>query len=250
MISVITPTYAREALLPSAYRSFATQTAPDLEWIVMDDSPEPSPFMQGLDDPRVRYRHFDHRVTAGEKRNLAVEMAKGDIIVLFDDDDYYSPDYVARMAARMHEKGADIIKLSAFFVYSHVYGKFAYCDLKQRGGFCFRWSQQPMAALNISPDHPAYQTMLLGYGFSYVFKKSLWGPSKFPAVSFKSDQPFVQSAIDKGAKLAVLDDDSGMCLHVLHEQNVSACLVQYVLPEVVVNKLFPDFLAAIGKTPA
>jgi glycosyltransferase involved in cell wall biosynthesis len=245
LISIITPTYAREALLPFVYRCFVSQTAGDLEWIVLDDSPAPSASLSALADPRVRYEHLPQRTTAGEKRNRAVEMARGDIIVLFDDDDYYAPQYVATMVEALHKAAADFVKLSAFFVYSQIYRKFGYVDLKQKGGFHFRWSQQPMAAMNLSPDDPGLADQLLGYGFNYVFKKSLWGRYRFPHVSSNSDTPFVKEVIAHGARLALLDDDSGLCLHILHANNVSACHPQHTLPDGLVAKWFPHLSMAI-----
>lgn len=39
----------------------------------------------------VRYFHLTERKTIGEKRNLAVSNALGDIIVHWDDDDFFRP---------------------------------------------------------------------------------------------------------------------------------------------------------------
>jgi glycosyltransferase involved in cell wall biosynthesis len=245
LISIITPTYAREALLPFAYRCFASQTAPDIEWIVLDDSPVPSASLSALADPRVRYEHLPQRTTTGEKRNRAVERARGDVIVFFDDDDYYSPHYVATMVGALHKADANCVKLSGFFVYSQIYHKFGYVDLKQKGGFHFRWSQQPMAALNLSPDDPGLADQLLGYGFSYVFKKPLWGRHRFPHVSWNSDTPFVKAVLAEGARLALVDDDSGLCLHILHANNVSSCHPQHTLPDGLVTRWVPQIKMAV-----
>lgn len=86
VVSVITPTWQREAMLPHAYRSFAHQDLRACEWIVIDDSARPSAFMQGLDDARVLYRHVPQRMSTGAKRNLAVALARAEVIAHFDDD--------------------------------------------------------------------------------------------------------------------------------------------------------------------
>ena len=43
-VSVLAPTYQREQYLPALYTLFQAQTYPDLELLVLDDSPQPSPF--------------------------------------------------------------------------------------------------------------------------------------------------------------------------------------------------------------
>ena len=61
-VSIITPTYGRAELLPLAYRMYASQQdSAAREWIVIDDSPQPSPFMQNLADPSVRAAALKHR---------------------------------------------------------------------------------------------------------------------------------------------------------------------------------------------
>jgi tetratricopeptide (TPR) repeat protein len=50
------------------------------------------------------------KTTIGQKRNRLVERARGKIIAQFDDDDFYSRDYLATMKAAMDESDADIVK--------------------------------------------------------------------------------------------------------------------------------------------
>src|SRR5581483_12155914 len=91
-VSVVTPTYAREKYLPSLHACFSAQTHAERELLVLDDSPAPSAFFRGLADPRVRYLHVPGRLTIGEKRNRLIELATGEAIAFFDDDDYYAPE--------------------------------------------------------------------------------------------------------------------------------------------------------------
>jgi glycosyltransferase involved in cell wall biosynthesis len=237
-VSIITPTYGRERLLMgNAYRSFSSQNVEKLEWIVVDDSDKASESLPALNDPRVRYRHLKARMTVGEKRNMAVDMATGDVIVQFDDDDYYAPHYVETMVNRLEREHADILNLSSFFLYSSIYRKFGYWNLKDISGYHFCWSNQPMKVALLDPK--AFADNYLGYGFSYVFKKRVWKEVKFPHVSVHEDGPFIRNAIAKGFKSFLVDDDEGLCIHNLHQSNSSNSFPHYMIPPFLARRMFP-----------
>ncbi|WP_179404109.1 glycosyltransferase family 2 protein [Burkholderia guangdongensis] len=239
LVSVVTPTYGRETMLPAAYRCFASQDVADSEWIVLDDSDTPSAFLASLDDPRVRYRHLPSRLTIGEKRNIANDMARADVIAHFDDDEYYAPHYLRTMLASMDSQQADFAKLSAFFLYSHVYRKFGYWDLLLKEGPHLRWSPAPMTVVTLEPGNGAFRDNHLGYGFSYCYRKSVWAGHPFPHQQFNEDGEFIVNAVARGTRVALLQDDAGLCVHVLHQSNTSICFPQYVIPDVLVQRLFP-----------
>ena len=91
----------------------------DFEWLILDDGPEPCPYFATLSDPRIRYHPSGGApMLVSAKRNWLCERAAAPVIAQFDDDDYYAPHYLATMLARLAESGADITKLSAWFVYS------------------------------------------------------------------------------------------------------------------------------------
>ena len=243
-VSIITPTYGREALLPLAYRMYASQQdSAAREWVVIDDSPQPSQFMQNLADPSVRYVHLPRRLSIGEKRNLAIDAARGDIIVQFDDDEYYAPSYLKIMLHVMQSQQADFVKLSAFFLYSFVYQKFGYWDLLNKTGLCFRWSAEDEEALVIRSPRELENTHL-DFGFSYVFRKQIWQRNPFPVTNSGEDNQFIRAAIGNGYRITMVNDDGdhcGFCLHLLHRFNSSDSLSQYVIPEFVAQPLFPGF---------
>lgn len=98
-VSIITPTYNRKKMFQLAIYNFNTSTYPKnkLEWIIVDDSDELET-IEGLLPPKdkreqmgINYIRLDERKTIGEKRNIATENAKNNIIVCMDDDDYYYP---------------------------------------------------------------------------------------------------------------------------------------------------------------
>ena len=45
--------------------------------------------------------------------------------------------------------------------------------------------------------------------------------------------------MDNGFKLCLAADKTGMCLHILHENNASKSFPQYMIPNWVIPKFFP-----------
>ncbi len=54
----------------------------------------------------------------GEKRNACCADAKGDIIVHFDDDDYYAPDYISKSVQFLIDNKAEVTGLASAYFYS------------------------------------------------------------------------------------------------------------------------------------
>ena len=96
IVSVVTPTYNRRAFIPRVIECFKAQTWPQdqMEWIILDDGTDK---VEDLFAPLTNVRYFaaDKKLTIGAKRNRLNKLARGDIIVCMDDDDYYPPDRVA-----------------------------------------------------------------------------------------------------------------------------------------------------------
>ena len=137
LVSIITPTRNRERFLSNAEALVRARTYPRIEWIICDDSPTPSQRFGAAKDDAVRYIHSAVKVSVGEKRNRIADLARGDIIVHFDDDDFYAPSYVETMVARLRQ-GADMVKLSGWFLYSGLYRSLGYWDCLQNAGAAFR----------------------------------------------------------------------------------------------------------------
>lgn len=98
-VSLCTVTYNRSAFLPLLQQHILAQTYPRerLEWIILDDSEDPSQSFQ-LDHSQgltIRYHRLPAKVTLGKKRNLSHALCSGDIIIYMDDDDYYPPTRVS-----------------------------------------------------------------------------------------------------------------------------------------------------------
>ncbi len=109
-VSVVTPTYNRRKFLPILIHLYKLQTYPKeyRELIIYDDSPTSNEDLIPKDYPNIRYYHQSEKMTLGEKRNKLNELAKGDIIVCFDDDDYHYPERITYSVFRLNQEKKNI----------------------------------------------------------------------------------------------------------------------------------------------
>ena len=95
-VTIATPTYNRLRFIPYIIKCVMSQTYPKdkLEWIIVDDGKEKcGHLVEHI--PQVRYFSFDSKMTIGAKRKFIGSIAKGEIIVNMDDDDYYPPERIS-----------------------------------------------------------------------------------------------------------------------------------------------------------
>lgn len=94
-VSVLCITYNRQFLIPFIIHQFKNQEYDGkLELIIYDDS-NMKIFFEN-EDNRITYIYSDRKETIGFKRNYLNSIAKGDIIIWFDDDDFYIKDRIAK----------------------------------------------------------------------------------------------------------------------------------------------------------
>lgn len=101
MITIVTPTKNRLALLREAVASVAAQTFADWEHLVVDDGSDDGSdaYLQqcAIDDPRLRYiRREGERAGANVCRNIGLREARGEFLVFLDSDDLLRPGCLAR----------------------------------------------------------------------------------------------------------------------------------------------------------
>ena len=243
-ISIITPTYKRERLLRLQHQTVLRQTEQNFEWLILDDSPEPSAYFSRLNDARIHYTHHaGNRLLIGAKRNWLVERARSEFIAHFDDDDFYASDYLRVMHERL-QRGADLSKLSAWFVYTTRVQKLGYWDTVITRGLHFRFSDELIKPVMLTDANAqSFDVHYAGYGFSYVYRKALWQKTPFPEQDFNEDWGMVSAALAQGCRLDHFADTQGLCLHVMRGDNASICYPQYILPDFMLGRMFPPEIA-------
>jgi hypothetical protein len=176
-------------------------------------------------------------MTIGSKRNYLCRAAKGEIIVHFDDDDFYGPHYIRDMVSFMANQNADFVKLFGFFLYHRANNVFAYWDLERDFPLHFLLApNQPTLAV---PNN-GHMSGAWGYGFSYVFHRRVWEATQFPDQDHGEDQPFAKAAV-ANFRSAGTHDFGRTCLHIIHTGNTAITFPQQILPTNSLSELFPDF---------
>lgn len=126
-VSCILPTYNRREYFPQAIRYFLRQDYSEKQLIVLDDGTDRvADLVPDISD--IEYIQIDRRLTIGEKRNIGVKASQGDIILLWDDDDWYGANRISYQMAPIIEENADATVLQDGLVYDVIQGRFFHCS--------------------------------------------------------------------------------------------------------------------------
>jgi ADP-heptose:LPS heptosyltransferase len=192
LASCITPTWNRRAFLPRAIRQFLAQTYENCELLILDDGDDCVKDVIPL-DPRIRYLRLERRHTVGAKRNLACREARGEIILHWDDDDWYAPWRISYQVEQLLKADADICGIDRVYYYDPAHRR--------------AWEYQ---YTNTGPSWIS--------GNSLCYRKQFWQAHPFPEIHVGEDSRFVwQAARERVLKL----DDSRFLVAYIHDANVS-----------------------------
>ena len=177
-VTCLMPTANRRRYVPHAIDCFLRQDYPDRELLVVDDG---SDQVRDLlpDDARVRYVHLERRLPIGTKRNAACEMARGDVIVHWDDDDWSASWRVACQVSALETTGADVCGLDCVLFYEPARDR----------AWEYRYPPEGRPWI---------------HGATLCYRKGFWRGNPFPGIRVGEDTRFVWS--DRARRLARLDD--------------------------------------------
>jgi glycosyltransferase involved in cell wall biosynthesis len=98
-LSVITPVYNAEQYIERSYAFLRAQTFTNWEWIVVDDGSSDCTrrLVENLSDRRIRLITYPHNRGRGYARTKALAEACGQWMVVWDIDDLYFADRLARV---------------------------------------------------------------------------------------------------------------------------------------------------------
>lgn len=117
MVSCIMPTADRREFVPQAIRNFLAQDYEPRELIVLDDGRDSVADLIPSHGA-IRYLRLDRKSTIGAKRNIACELARGEVIAHWDDDDWMAPTWLSSQVKTLRSQGADICGLDKVFFYA------------------------------------------------------------------------------------------------------------------------------------
>ena len=181
LVSCVMPTCNRAPWVRNAVALFLRQTYPHRELVVVDDSDDGGATRTAVptDDPRIRYVRAGDGMTLGGKRNLGASEARGSIIALWDDDDWYGPDRLAVQVAPLLAGEADI---TAF------------------GDCTFLWLHEKRF-WQVTPELMPRLFLLGIVAGSQVFLKTLLAHTQFPKIDLIEEARFASDAVSRGARL-------------------------------------------------
>lgn len=189
-VSCIMPTANRRPFVSAAIELFLAQDYSNKELIIVDDGQDPVGDLipcQG----QIEYLALPQRYRLGTKRNIACNVASGDIIVHWDDDDWHAPWRLSRQVQQLESGGFDICGLDrAFFVDARLGHAWEYI-------------------------HPR-TTMAWVCGASLCYRKSAWALHPFADIDRAEDTRFV--FLSRAARIDILEND-GFLVARIHETN-------------------------------
>ena len=178
-VSCIMPTADRRQFIPAAIQLFLAQEYADKELVIVDDGTD------RVDDiiPRhsqIRYVSLQERLRLGPKRNLACEVARGDVIVHWDDDDWHASWRLRYQVEALENGNFDMCGVDrVLFVNAEANEAWEYV-------------------------HPSSSVRWV-CGATLCYRKSFWTNHRFPEINLGEDSRFVSSA--RSARIGVLAEN-------------------------------------------
>jgi glycosyltransferase involved in cell wall biosynthesis len=190
-VSCIMPTGGRRAFVRRSIEYFSRQDYRRRELVIVDDGESPVADL-AANARSVRYLRLEAPLSLGEKRNRACELARGDVIAHWDDDDWYAANRLSRQVARLHTRGVEVCgpRRVRFFA--------------PASRQCWRY---------VYPA-TAHRPWVAGSGLCYSV--DAWRARPFDTVSTGEDTRFIR---DQPSGTVFSDSDDGLLVAILHGRN-------------------------------
>lgn len=223
LISIIVPVYNGEKYLNRCLKSICTQTYRDLEIVIVDDGSQDNSRIICEDwakhDERIRV--FSQKNSGvSSARNKALEIARGDLIMFVDCDDYMFPEMCFTMFSKLEKSNADCVV----------------CGTKE--SFDGLWASDRDVDYQSLPefksDFPYWvKTELFAPPWNKIYRRELI-KELFPEnLSFGEDLIFNLNYLNSCSRISVIKD-----VPYFHEKENEQSLV---------NKVYPNRLLEIEK---
>lgn len=192
LASCIMPTRDRADFVLHALDLLERQDHRHWELIIVDDGRDRLQDRLPCSE-RVRYVRAPAGESIGAKRNRACALARGEVIVHWDDDDWYAPARLRSQIEPLLSGQADITALRAGMI----------LDLE-------RWTYWRASA-------ELHRRMFVHdvHGGTLAYRRTVWNATRFPDTSLAEDAGFLHTAVRRGARLRGLPNDD-LFLYVRH----------------------------------
>ncbi len=204
LVSCVMPTWNRRGFIPAAVDCWLRQTYANRELVVLDDGDEPVGDLLPRDE-RIRYAFEKGRRVTGDKRNRVVELARGEIVCHFDDDDWSAADRVEFQVRTLRESGREVTGFAVMLFW----------DVAHQ---CVR----------------RYRSHMAGYvcGTSLCYTRDFWKGHRFRSKQEASDNDFVYPIL---RRIAASPDGSHMVarIHGCHHTSAKTGITETVSRDLV-----------------
>jgi glycosyltransferase involved in cell wall biosynthesis len=167
LVSCIMPTRDRPFFAQQAIEYFLRQDYTDRELVIVDDGTRDIADLIPRADSRVRYMRRDKVLSVGEKRNLALELSRGEYIAHWDDDDWIAPDRLSRQMREIQDAAADVTGLRSVLYYK--------ADCGEAWTYSYPESGRPWL-----------------HGATLLYKRQLGVQHQFPEINVGEDSGFLR----------------------------------------------------------
>ncbi|GAA1553014.1 hypothetical protein GCM10009789_03190 [Kribbella sancticallisti] len=196
-VSCLMPTYNRRAFVARAIRYYLQQDYPNRELVVLDDGEDRVEDLVPSDEPSIRYLRLDGRATIGRKRQIACEAADGDVLVQWDDDDWYGRTRLSRQVSPLATGSADIAGILKGYL----------VDLPK---FRFYKGGPPLHEGNL------HASIVAG---TLAFTRPAWrSTGGYPDCSIGEEVALLRAVMQRGGRVAPIVND-GIYILVRHQAN-------------------------------
>jgi len=212
------PTANRPRFVALAIACFQAQTYEPKELLILDDGDSIRRLVPS--DDRIRYYHFDKRLILGQKQNLGCDLAAGEVICHWDDDDWSAPDRMEQQVEALLHSRKSVTGYHSSTIYD---------EIQQRA-----WHYHgPL-------DWVA--------GFSLCYLKSYWANDPFPSISTGQDTYMVLQARARRQLVSLAGRDQMVARR--HSSNTSPffCWPNYY-EEITLDTVPAAFVSTLAAAP-
>lgn len=201
LVSIIMATYNRSHLIKETLDSILRQTYQNWECLIIDDGSNDDaenvilPYVQN--DPRFKFfkRSTDYKKGLPGARNMGLDLAKGEAIIFFDDDDIVHPENLS-----INIKTLDKFKTS-------------FCRYNKKP-FFGNWRQQEAVKINSNPKNIDIQDIdeMITGKLPFASCTVMWDRKCFENERFNEDLHYAEEwelyskILAKGTKGVSIDD--------------------------------------------
>jgi len=204
----------RRPFISQSIKYFQRQDYPNKELIILDDGDDKIEDIIPNED-NIHYFYSESKIILGELRNKAISKAKGEIIITWDDDDWYGEKRITHQISPLIKKEADLTCLSIGILYDLTDDKF--------------WSRSSKTG------------NLLPHQGTLCFQKQLWDELiKYPPLAATEDIKFLNDCINAGYKLKIIANQ-GDFVSIEHYTNTSIKIVALITNFSLKEIKIPDF---------